>query len=712
MVVEHGPHYTSIDKWTGEYDDDYCYSCQKFVEADMDGKCPICETDIEFVDEYASGDVAKTTISSAPSVSESGDIWHRTGSGYTWGQGSTWNRYSGSSFSGMWGGSWSHTNNDSASRMLKHKNHLDSLCKVVDPNVKHTITFATASTGYTNMRTGKIVIDGTLLQDNDDKLDIVAGLSIHEKLHLIHTQPLTTWEREYVYEHRLKQFEEQLLHSIANSVEDEYIEKQLAKDCAGFVHYITATKEYYFNEKVKDMLDKPNDNPYLDLMNTLLALIRYPENINADRKKRHAKHIQFFARALKNALDDRKSVIKAIETLFNYMKQVAEKTADSMPEDESWKDETSDKMKELRDKLGDSELSEEDWKHIEKKVESDAKKDVKEGWDKLLGSYKDRKAWGSICGSSTYDPPKDSDDHLISDKLAKDIEDLADSDYHETELGKSEALNSKQTKTTWKNALADGLSKDVYLRDSKKMKPITNSLKRKIDLYGNTQMLSIRNQKRGKLDKRMLHRIPTGRQDLFKNDIINEDKPLDVCLLVDESGSMGYHMQDARRSCIAIKEALADNPKLNLWVMGHTADGEKWHNNPNTTNMTVYHSPKLKDRAFAMGGMRARCENRDGNAILSAGQKVKEESDSPMSNKLMIVFSDGSPAAIGYGGRSGIDHTRKCVKSLESKGWSIIQVGFGGATYQGDMFSNHIFVNDTAELSNKVSKIIRKVIKV
>ena len=41
------------------------------------------------------------------------------------------------------------------------------------------------------------------------------------------------------------------------------------------------------------------------------------------------------------------------------------------------------------------------------------------------------------------------------------------------------------------------------------MKPITNSLKRKIDLYGNTQVLSIRNQKRGKLDKRMLHRIPT-----------------------------------------------------------------------------------------------------------------------------------------------------------------------------------------------------------
>ena len=48
--------------------------------------------------------------------------------------------------------------------------------------------------------------------------------------------------------------------------------------------------------------------------------------------------------------------------------------------------------------------------------------------------------------------------------------------------------------------------------------------------------------------------------------------------------------------------------------------------------------------------MKARCENRDGNAILAASQKVKEETDNPMSNKLMITFSDGAPAAIGYGG--------------------------------------------------------------
>ena len=72
----------------------------------------------------------------------------------------------------------------------------------------------------------------------------------------------------------------------------------------------------------------------------------------------------------------------------------------------------------------------------------------------------------------------------------------------------------------------------------------------------------------------MLHKIPLGRQDLFKNVIVDQDKPLDVCLLVDESGSMGsYKMTRARQAAIALREALKDNDALNLWVFGHTADG-------------------------------------------------------------------------------------------------------------------------------------------
>ena len=80
----------------------------------------------------------------------------------------------------------------------------------------------------------------------------------------------------------------------------------------------------------------------------------------------------------------------------------------------------------------------------------------------------------------------------------------------------------------------------------------------------------------------------------------------------------------------------------------------------------------------------------------------------------MIVLSDGEPSADLYRGERGIDHTAKAVKYVESRGWNVIQVGFGGIRkyYMDRMFTNWVHVEDTSELSDKVSKIIRKVIKV
>jgi len=708
---------TSIDTWTGEYDEEYCYNCQRFVKTQEDGCCPECNEKLDFgTDEWGSATTAKTYASSAPAVSSTGDVWGRTGSAYTWGQRTTWNQYGGSSMSGMWGsygGYWAGQDNNAA-RMLKHKRHLDSLCKVVDPTITHDLTFANTSTAYTNMHTGQIVIDGSLIKSNDDKLDTVAGLAIHEKLHLVHTPPLIRWEKNYISVNGLDKWEEQLLHSIGNCVEDEYIEKQLAKDCAGFVQYISNTKKYYFDEKLKGILEKSEDNPYIDLMNTMLAFIRYPEKIDKDRKKRHAKHIQFFARALAKALDDRKSVIKAIETLYVYMNKVAKLMAKDMPDHQ--KERIKKRVDELRSRFEDDEMSKEDWDMIEKRVKEDIESEgmSKGKFDKLLPDDSDKRRWENTCGASSYDPSlADKSDRELSDRLIKEIEKLEDTDYHETALGKSECISPKDTKITWQNAKPTDNEIEIYKYDSKEMKSQTNKLKKKIQLYGNRDVLTIRNQKRGRMDKRLLHRIPMDRLDIFKNSIVKEDKPLDVCLLVDESGSMGGdRIRNARKACISIMEALKDNDMLNLWVMGHTADGWIWHSDPRTTNMTIYHSPKMKDRPFACGAMTARCENRDGNAILAAAQKVRDETDAPMSNKLMITFSDGAPAAIGYGGSKGIEHVRKCVNGLESKGWSIIQVGFGGAHYQEHMFNNHIYVNDINNMADKVSKIIRKVIKV
>ena len=148
---------------------------------------------------------------------------------------------------------------------------------------------------------------------------------------------------------------------------------------------------------------------------------------------------------------------------------------------------------------------------------------------------------------------------------------------------------------------------------------------------------------------------------------------------------------------------------INLWVYGHSADSRE----QGQTEMIEYHSPSMKDRPMAMGGLHARCENRDGNAIITSASRVNNESDNS-TQKLMIVLSDGEPSADLYRGYTGIDHTAKAVKHVESRGWNVIQVGFGGIRkrYMEQMFSNWVHVEDTSELGDKVSKIIRKVVKV
>ena len=252
--------------------------------------------------------------------------------------------------------------------------------------------------------------------------------------------------------------------------------------------------------------------------------------------------------------------------------------------------------------------------------------------------------------------------------------------------------------------------RDRYKTEKRLMKGQISKLKKKIQLYGNLQKHHIYNQKRGILDKRQLHKIPMGMTDIFRATVIQEDKPLDICILVDESGSMGsYTMRDARMGAIAVKEALADNEKINLWVYGHSADETV----KGQTDMIEYWSPTMKDRPMAMGGMKARYENRDGNAIVASADKVKSESDNN-AHKLMIVMSDGAPSADGYRGHGAKDHTKKCVKHIEQQGWSVIQVGFSGAYewMMKDMFDNWVYVDNTDKLGDELSKIIRKVVKI
>ena len=702
-----------VDSWTSfeDGDDDYCYSCEDWTDNDGSGNCKECGVKFDSIDGdwSATAHTTKTSVATAPTISTTGDIYGRS-SGFTWGSGTTsWWSSGAGSLSSMWGGtSYYRGEKADAYRMLKHKNHLDSLCKVVDPNVKHSLTFSSHSSGHTNMRTGQIVIDGDLLEDNDDNLDITAGLAIHEKLHLIYSQELMTAEAGMRERLTTTQGESMLLHDICNIIEDEYIEKQLSTTAKGFVHYIEKCKKHYFEDSFKNVSTK---DAFADLINTFMLFVRYPSLIDDDRRKRHAPHIRFFARAMSGALDSRDDTYVAIETIFSYLLKAFTKMNEGADDKrlEEAMDKADTKASDMKTKFEESgvSLSPEEWESIRDRLKAEYMADEKDrSIDDLAESmYKADELVHKLTGKDV-----DRSRHL-SDEMMKGIRELEETDYSEYDMDKAMAISPSQRKISWTKAISDDYSAKRYKDAKSRVKKEISKLKKKIQLYGNMEKYTIRNQKMGKLDKRMLHRIPSGRMDLFKTSIVKEDKPLDICLLVDESGSMGsYTMTHARDAAISIKEALADNDALNLWVFGHSAD----ENGRGNTEMIEYWSPTMKDRPMAMGGMMARYENRDGNAIIAAADRVKSESDQPQAKKLMIVLSDGAPSADRYRGYEAENHTKKCVKSIESKQWNVIQVGFAGsrAGSMANMFTNWVYIDDTSKIGDKVSKIIRKVLKI
>jgi hypothetical protein len=718
--------------------EEYCNYCQAEVDAWDEGdgvwSCPSC-LNILFTtslddkgEDYLEAVDSSTYDSYTPDTGK--DMWGRDKSS-TWSTGYTpwWQKqqssvYAGgqTSLSSGWGGGYSSVGGYGWSadrtktyRMMKNKNHLDGLAKIVDPTIRHSLDYSTRQQSYCDMENNSIKVDGSMILDNDDKLDVVAGLAIHEKLHLVHSKPLMKYLRDKKYgiidEHGSFGFD--IYKSICNLVEDEYIEKQLPKTCPGYVSYISAVKDHYW-KKVEDKL-QDNDEPFADLMGAILLFVRYPSSLSAPQKKRWANDLKIVEKILKTDGIDKEGRFTAMENLWKHMMKRAKQLGYDKDEGfEGMYGEAIDgECERYEERCKEGGYEGEELEDIMKKHRKEVEKDYKRDYDSKCKTAiaKAMDAIGEEMRKIIAQMTGEQKKGVITKAMEDSIKELMEKDYEEHHLKSADAFNSRQTKVTWQKVSPTSSHRELYTSDKRAMKSVIAKLKRKIQLYGNPVALTIPNQKKGRLNKRQLHKIPQDRNDLFKIKIVQDDKQLDVCLLVDESGSMGHHyMGPARQSCIAVKEALQGNDKLNLWVFGHTAD----QNERGATEMYEYASPFMKDRPLACGAMRARYENRDGTAILSSAERVKAQSDHPWADKLMIIFSDGAPSADGYRGHSAHQHTAKMVKKVEGMGFAVIQVGFGGwaSSQQGDMFTNHISVNDINTLPISIGKILKKVLRI
>ena len=244
-------------------------------------------------------------------------------------------------------------------------------------------------------------------------------------------------------------------------------------------------------------------------------------------------------------------------------------------------------------------------------------------------------------------------------------------------------------------------NRSVYERvlgsiDRAKANTVANLLKRKSRDF----KFSVRGMRSGRLDTNKLvearQHVPTVYERMGE---VKTDK-LAVCILIDESGSMsGTKIDKARQAAIFLNEAFGKQPDVELYIYGHTADDDKGYG---TCEIAIYREPGFANK-HSLGEVRARSNNRDGQAIIEVAKRIRKFTQNAV---VFIVISDGQPAAQGYGGNVGIEHTRKMVLKAEALGMQVIQVAIDSVASHR-MFKHFVNMKDMKTFPNDLVNFLR-----
>lgn len=286
---------------------------------------------------------------------------------------------------------------------------------------------------------------------------------------------------------------------------------------------------------------------------------------------------------------------------------------------------------------------------------------------------------------------------------AAEAETSAIDDFNVTspKLGKKSCLNYRVSYDSCDHAYLEEKYAQTMSKLSPGIKNLTTQLKRIFENdyeeteYRTSGRINLKRANSGRVTARVFDRriAPSNKSNFC------------VELLVDESGSMssGNKATSARECCIALSEVFA-NLHIPVYVIGFTADTKGHdivHNHYITWKNT--HNERLK-----LLNITARANNCDGYSIRYATEVLKK---SKAENKLLIVLSDGQPAASGY--YDGVADTKQAIRDAK-KHSNVLGVAIGNSDtetifhmYEKDF----LHVGKVDDLFSGLSKQLQKMMK-
>lgn len=196
---------------------------------------------------------------------------------------------------------------------------------------------------------------------------------------------------------------------------------------------------------------------------------------------------------------------------------------------------------------------------------------------------------------------------------------------------------------------------------------------------------------------------------VFSSTRLPQPNKLAVALLIDESGSMScdHRVTSARASAIIIED-FCRGLGIPCCIYGHSADQHRG------TSVELYSYVSFDNidgnDKYRLMDISARNGNRDGAALMFVGNEMIKR---PEENRIIILISDGQPAAAGYYGQEAEDDLRTIKKQLNRAGIPLFSAAIGADKENihriyGDGFMDISDLNDMPKiLANLITKFCK-----
>ena len=193
----------------------------------------------------------------------------------------------------------------------------------------------------------------------------------------------------------------------------------------------------------------------------------------------------------------------------------------------------------------------------------------------------------------------------------------------------------------------------------------------------------------------------------YKNNLPNEIPKISVGLLLDESGSMccGDRSTYARAAAIILYD-FCQNLNIPIMVYGHSTG---WGSGVDLYSYAEFDSIDRDDK-YRLMDIAARNSNRDGAALRYVAEQLSKRTEEV---RLLILVSDGQPAASGYSGTAAEEDLRGIKQEYKRKGILFVAAAIGDDKQNIERIygDSYLDITDLNQLPVKLTAVIKRFLK-